>query len=115
MIAQLSHRVARGSPVSSIIGVRWAGFIARNSGERVFPHASISSKSSPAARTKIRTVRLFTLGFSTCSFIVIRYLLGGSVRVPGGPVIRERGPRPPHDVLDRVGQMDLCDVVVAAR
>ena len=75
MIAQLSHRVAFGRPACSIIGVRWAGFMARNSGVRVFPHASISSQSSPAARTKILTVRLFTLGLSTCIFIVAIPLL----------------------------------------
>ena len=65
MIAQLSHNAPFGSPASSIVGVRWAGFIFMNSGEVVTPHASTSSKSSPAARTKIRAVRLFTLGFRT--------------------------------------------------
>src|SRR6185437_16854097 len=93
MIAQLSHSVVRGSPACSIIGVRWAGFLARNSGVWVLPQTSTSSKSRPAARTKIRTVRLLTLGFSTCSVIVaIRNLLVG---VLGGPVLRERRPRPP--------------------
>jgi hypothetical protein len=62
MIAQLSHSVPRGSPSSSSIGVRCAGSLARKSGSRVLPHTSRSSKSSPAARTKIRAVRLFTLG-----------------------------------------------------
>ena len=70
MIAQLSQRVARGRPGSSIIGVRCAGFFSRNSGEVVVPHTSTSSASSPAARTKIRTERLLTLGFRTCSFMV---------------------------------------------
>ena len=54
MIAQLSQSDPRGSPASSSIGVRWAGSFARNSGVVVFPHTSTSSKSSPAARTKIR-------------------------------------------------------------
>ena len=62
MIAQLSHSEPRGRPSSSSIGVRCAGSLARNSGSVVFPQTSTSSKSSPAARTKIRAVRLFTLG-----------------------------------------------------
>ena len=62
MIAQLSHSVARGRPSSSSIGVSRAGFALRNSGDWVCPHTSTSSKSSPAARTKMRAVRLFTLG-----------------------------------------------------
>ena len=70
MIAQLSQSVARGSPASSIIGVRCAGFFCRNSGDVVVPHTSTSSASSPAARTKMRTERLLTLGFRTWSFMV---------------------------------------------
>src|SRR3954452_6333575 len=62
MIAQLSHRHPRGSPPSSSIGVRCAGSFARKSGSLVLPQTSTSSKSSPAARTKIRAERLFTLG-----------------------------------------------------
>ena len=62
MIAQLSHSEPRGSPASSSIGVRCAGSLARNSGVVVLPQTSSSSKSSPAARTKIRAVRLLTLG-----------------------------------------------------
>ena len=62
MIAQLSQSVARGSPSSSSIGVSRAGLVLRNSGDWVCPHTSTSSKSSPAARTKMRAVRLFTLG-----------------------------------------------------
>src|SRR5436190_6321219 len=111
MIAQLSQSVVRGRPACSIIGVRWAGFLARNSGVCVLPQTSTSSNSRPAARTKIRTVRLLTLGFSTCSVIVaIRNLLVG---VFGGPVLRERRPRPPRHELDGVGQVDLDDVSVA--
>ena len=63
MIAQLSPSAPLGSPSSSSIGVRCAGYFARYSGVVVFPQTSTSSKSSPAARTKIRTVRLLTLGF----------------------------------------------------
>ena len=62
MIAQLSHSEPRGSPSSSSSGVRCAGSLARNSGVVVWPHTLVSSKSSPAARTKMRTVRLFTDG-----------------------------------------------------
>ena len=63
MIAQLSPSEPFGSPSSSSIGVRWAGYFCRYSGVVVFPHTSCSSKSSPAARTKTRTVMLLTLGF----------------------------------------------------
>ena len=62
MIAQLSPSVPLGSPSSSSIGVRWAGYFSRYSGSVVLPQTSTSSKSSPAARTKIRTVKLLTLG-----------------------------------------------------
>ncbi len=65
MIAQLSHSEPRGRPSSSSRGVRWAGSLARNSGVVVWPQTSTSSKSSPAARTKTRAVRLLTLGIST--------------------------------------------------
>src|SRR5436190_14860897 len=62
MIAQLSHRHPRGRPPSSNIGVRCAGSLSRKPGSLVLPQTSTSSKSSPAARTKIRAERLFTLG-----------------------------------------------------
>src|SRR5688572_15829634 len=62
MIAQLSHSEPRGRPSSSSSGVRCAGSFARNSGVVVAPQTSVSSNSSPAARTKTRAVRLFTLG-----------------------------------------------------
>ena len=71
MIAQLSQSALRGRPSSSISGVSREGFFARNSGVSVFPQASISSTSRPAARVKMRTVRLLTLGFSTWSFIAV--------------------------------------------
>jgi hypothetical protein len=70
MIAQLSPSEPRGRPSSSSIGVRCAGYFCMNSGLVVFPHTSTSSKSSPAARTKIRAVRLLTLGFRMFSVFV---------------------------------------------
>jgi hypothetical protein len=62
MIAQLSPRACFSRPSSSSIGVRCAGYLARYSGLVVFPQTSTSSRSSPAARMKMRTHRLFTLG-----------------------------------------------------
>ena len=62
MIAQLSQSDPFGSPSSSSSGVRCAGSLRRNSGVVVCPQTSTSSKSSPAARTKIRALRLLTLG-----------------------------------------------------
>src|SRR5262249_5456583 len=79
----------------------------------VFPHASISSKSRSAARTKIRTVRLLTLGFSTWS-LMAAMASSRSVRILGRAVVRQRRARSQHQELDRVGEMDLGDVVVAA-
>ena len=74
MIAQLSPSEPRGSPSASSIGVRCAGYLPRYSGSLVLPQTSASSKSRPAARTKMRAVRLLTLGFrmfrvfaATCS------------------------------------------------
>src|SRR5690348_11981720 len=112
MIAQLSQSVERGSPSSSIMGVRCAGFIRRKSGSPVFPHASSSSKSRSAARTKIRTVRLLTLGFSTWSFIAAM-ASSRSVRILGRPVVRQRRPRSRDQELEGVGEMDLGDVGIA--
>ena len=70
MIAQLSQSAPCGSPSSSSSGVRSAGSLARNSGVLFLPQTSSSSNSSPAARTKIRTVRLLTLGFRMLSVCV---------------------------------------------
>ncbi len=69
MIAQLSQSEPFGSPSSSSIGVSWAGSLRVNSGASFLPHTSSSSKSSPAARTKIRAVRLLTLGIRTLSVL----------------------------------------------
>src|SRR5882757_9930784 len=68
MMAQLSHSTPLGRPLSSIIGVRCAGLRAIYSGERVWPQASVSAASKPAARANTRTVMLLTLGFSMLSF-----------------------------------------------
>ena len=62
MIAQLSQSAPRGSPSSSSSGVRREGSFARKSASSCLPQTSTSSKSSPAARTKMRTDRLLTLG-----------------------------------------------------
>ncbi len=67
MIAQLSQIEPFGRPSSSSSGVRSAGSLARNSGVDFFPQTSSSSYSSPAARTKMRAVRLLTLGFRMLS------------------------------------------------
>ena len=69
MIAQLSQSAPFGRPDSSRSGVRSAGSFARNSGVDFFPQTSSSSKSSPAARTKIRVVRLLTLGLRMLSVV----------------------------------------------
>src|SRR5215217_162661 len=115
MIAQLSQSVPRGRPASSSIGVRCAGSLARNSGSRVLPHTSSSSKSSPAARTKIRAVRLLTLGRRMLSVLdAIRCLLLGGVGVLRGAVLGQRGPRRLRQLLDRVREVPAVDVVVAA-
>src|SRR3954464_11726494 len=113
MIAQLSHSEPRGRPASSSIGVRWAGSFCRNSGSRVLPQTSTSSNSRPAARTKIRTVRLLTLGLRMLSvFAATSALLG--IGVLGRAVVRERVARALDEALDRVRQVHPVDVVVAA-
>src|SRR5919106_3369302 len=97
MIAQLSPSAPRGRPSSSSIGVRCAGYFARYSGVVVFPQTSSSSKSRPAARTKTRTVRLFTLGlrmFSVCAGIAPPSALD-KVRLVLAPV-----QAPPRDEVD---------------
>src|SRR5438093_4955862 len=114
MIAQLSQTEPLGSPCSSIIGVRCAGYFCRNSGVVVFPQTSTSAKSRPAARTKIRTVRLLTLGLRMLSvFAAMRSsrLLVGVLR---RSLVGERGPRSTDERLDRVREVLLGDVVVAA-
>src|SRR3954451_3780972 len=104
MIAQLSHSEPRGSPGSSIIGVRWAGSLARNSGSSVLPQTLTSSNSRPAARTKMRTVRLFTLGGSMFSVLAAMWLL----------LSRQRAPVAADELLQRVRQVLAVDVVVPA-
>ena len=67
MIAQLSPRIPRGRPAASIDGVRCGGYFAMYSGPVETPQTSFSSKSSPAARTKMRALRLLTLGLRMLS------------------------------------------------
>src|SRR5205807_674954 len=114
MIAQLSQSDPRGRPPSSSSGVRSAGSLPRNSGVDFLPQTSSSSNSRPAARTKIRAVRLFTLGFRMLSVLVARGSSSSlAIRVLRGPVVRERGPRPRDERLDGVREVALGDVVVA--
>src|SRR5512138_415512 len=99
MIAQLSPRVPRGRLASSSVGVRCGGYFAVYSGPVDRPQTSTSSKSSPAARTKMRTVRLFTLGlrmFSVYSAICPPWL----VRVLRRAVVRQRRTRARDEQLD---------------
>src|SRR5512139_3289937 len=114
MIAQLSHSEPFGSPSHSSSGVRSAGSFARNSGVPFLPHMSTSLKSSPAARTKTRAERLFTLGFRMLSVFSAMCLLLQLVRLLGRSVLGERRPRPPDERLDGIREMLLVDVVVAA-
>src|SRR5262249_10346175 len=107
-----SHSEPRGSPDSSSNGVRCAGSLARNSGVVVCPQTSTSSKSSPAARTKMRTVRLFTLGLRMLS--VFSAMCPPSVRVSCGTVVGQRRSRARDEQLDRIREVRLVDVVVAA-
>src|SRR4051794_11337352 len=113
MIAQLSQSEPRGSPASSRSGVRFAGSLARKSGVPFLPHTSISSKSSPAARTKIRTVRLLTLGLRMLrvlsAIVSLPLLVVGVLR---RSVVRQRRPRASDQRLDRVREVLAVDVVV---
>src|SRR5687768_2040519 len=113
MIAQLSPSAPRGSPSSSSIGVRCAGYFDMYSGDVVEPHTSCSSKSSPAARTKIRTLRLFTLGLRMLR--VFAAIGPPSVGVLRGSVVGKGFARARGEDFDRVGEVDLGDVVVAGR
>src|SRR5689334_5439571 len=110
MIAQLSQSEPWGRPSSSRSGVRSAGSLARKSDVPFLPHMSTSSKSSPAARTNTRAERLLTLGKRTLSVLSAIF---SSVGVLGLPILRERLLGSHHQRLDRVGEMDLRDVVVA--
>src|SRR5437763_5262606 len=81
MIAQLSQSEPSGSPSSSSNGVRSAGSLARNSEVLFLPQTSTSSKSSPAARTKIRAVRLLTLGLRMLRVLAAMCCLLGGVEI----------------------------------
>src|SRR3954447_15358469 len=113
MIAQLSPSVPRGSPSVSSIGVRCAGYLARYSRSVVLPHTSRSSKSSPAALTKIRAVRLFTLGVRMLRVFAAMRVLLLAVWVLGRAVAGQRLARALRHPLDGVGEVDAVDVVVA--
>src|SRR3954453_23468452 len=114
MIAQLSPTAPRGRPCSSSNGVRWAGYFARYSGSVVLPQTSTSSKSRPAARTKMRTVRLLTLGVRMLRVFAAMRCLLLLVGIPRRPVLRQRRLRARDERLDRVRQVERVDVVVAA-
>src|SRR6185312_636055 len=68
-----------------------------------------------AARVKMRTVRLLTLGLSTWSLIAVTGISVVSVRVFRRAVVRERRSRAGDHHLDGIGEVDLRDVVVAPR
>src|SRR5919198_2091647 len=97
MMAQLSHIAPLGNPASCKVGVRWEGFIAENSGVLVFPQTSASSKSSPAARTKMRTVRLLTLGLRMLSVFAAT---SASLSLDEGGLVLAPTQAPPRDELD---------------
>src|SRR6185437_5307826 len=120
MMAQLSQMAPFGKSFSSSIGVRCAGFFARNSGERVLPQTSSSVNSRLAARTKTRAAMLFTLGFSTFSFMVSPPLSSPdypafSIRILRRSICGKRRVAPRHQRLDGVGEMNLCNVAIVAR
>ena len=76
------------------------------------PHTSTSSKSSPAARTKMRVERLLTLGLRMLSVFVA---MCSSSSTGSSAIGRRRAsPRARDEQLDRVGEVLLRDVVVAA-
>src|SRR5436190_16368655 len=113
MIAQLSHSDPLGNPSSSSSGVRSAGSFARNSGVPFFPHMSTSSKSSPAARTKMRVLRLFTLGVRMLSLFAA-ICSSSSKDSLRRSIFGQAGTRALDQQLDCVGEVRLLDVVVAA-
>src|SRR6188508_2879446 len=112
MIAQLSQSEPFGSPSASSSGGRSAGSFARNSGVDFLPQTSISSKSRSAARMKMRTVRLLTLGLRMLSVCVAT--IPPSVRVLGRAIVRERRLRACDEPLDGVREVDAVDVGVVA-
>ena len=114
MIAQLSQSAPFGRPASSSSGVRSAGSFARNSGVVFFPHTSSSSNSSPAARTKMRVVRLLTLGLRMLSVFVAMCSSSSVVGVLRSSVVGERRLRARDQALDGVGQVHALDVGVLA-
>src|SRR3954451_4251896 len=114
MIAQLSPSVPRGNPAASSVGVRCGGYFCTYSRPVVCPHTSCSSKSRPAARTKMRTVRLLTLGLRMFSVFVATSASRSVVGVLRRSVVRKRRARARDERLDRVREVALGDVVVAS-
>src|SRR6516162_1400843 len=119
MMAQLSHMPPFGKSFASSIGVMCAGFFAKYSGERVLPQTSSSVNSRLAARTKTRAAMLFTLGFRIFSFM-IPSICGRDDRVFSIRILRrsihgKRRVTPHYQRLDRIGEMNLCNVAVLAR
>src|SRR3954468_15444981 len=122
MIAQLSPSVPVGRSGSSSVGVRCGAYLSRYSLSIVLPQTSTSSTSRPAARTKIRALRLFTLGRRMFSWYWATSLssplrrLGGLlvVRIGRRAVVGQRRARAPDQLFDGVREMLAVDVVVAA-
>ena len=69
MIAQLSQSTPFGSPVLLEQRREVGGVLREELRRRLLPQTSTSSKSSPAARTKMRVVRLLTLGLRMLSVL----------------------------------------------
>src|SRR3954451_4871261 len=121
MIAQLSPSAPRGTSEPSSVGVRCGAYLSRYSWSAVLPQTSVSSKSRPAARTKMRALRLLTLGrrmlslYWATSLLSLRRL-GGllGVRIGRRAVVGQRRPRAPDQLFDGVREMLAVDVVVAA-
>ena len=80
MIAQLSHSEPFGRPVLLEHRREVRRGPLQELRRSFLPHTSTSSKSSPAARTKTRAVRLLTLGFRMFSVFVGHLLLLHSAR-----------------------------------
>src|SRR3954447_15826254 len=114
MIAQLSPSVPRGRLASSSDGVRCGGYLSMYSGPVDLPQTSTSSKSSPTARMKMRTVRLLTLGLRMFSVYSATWPSRSVIRILGCAIARQRVARARDEQLDRIGEMLLRDVVVVA-
>src|SRR5580765_5293996 len=107
MIAQLSQSAPLGSPSHSSSGVSCEGSLATKSGSPWWPQTSTSSKSRPAARTKMRTLRLLTLGLRMLRVLAAIVPPYSGVGVAGRAVVRKGFAGASDEVLDRVRQMGL--------